>query len=172
MQTKGIMVYYSCLQTVEVVFPNSTNRFLTLKYAPPRLVGPQDCLMYDYDPHDKKTTYWYPDQTIRIFYETGKVETYHPKPTIQDVFRENRLGQYFRQHSDGSVEHGWDGVYYYWGRDDEVEWSFYNGPWYFPRAKCPCEGCEEWRSKFNFEEDYDGRTSYSDYGYPCDSGYD
>ena len=150
------MGYKSYLQTVEVYLPESTNRFLTLKYAPPRLLGEYDCMMYDFDPFDRKTTYWYPDQTIRIEYETGKVEIYHPKPTIQDVFDSDYSGQYFRQHSNGTVEHGWGGVYYYWGPGEEVEWSFQNGPWYLPRSECPCESCEEWREDEYLDDDDSG----------------
>lgn len=107
--------------------PNSTNVFYTIKMAPPRIEfeeGDDECRV-KYYPESKMDVCWKPDGTIVITYDDGTIETYYPKPTVQDVvnsrFRER--GEYYRIHLDGSVEHAFGGVCFYWGPEEKVEWD-------------------------------------------------
>ena len=110
--------------------PNSTNVFLTLKHAPPRIkVEGEDATKYD--SFNNTITTWYPDGEITVRYcETGVFERYYPRPTLADVisFRYRCRGDYFRTHKDGTTEHGFRGQYYYWGPDEPVKFSM-KGVW-------------------------------------------
>lgn len=107
--------------------PKSTNVFYTMKSAPPRIKfseGDEVCRV-KYDPVSKTSVRWEPNGVIVITYDNGTVETYHPKPTIQEVVgsRYRERGEYYRIHINGSVEHSFGGVCYYWGPEEEVEWD-------------------------------------------------
>ena len=122
--------------------PKSTNKFLTMKQAPPRIkFEPDDtCSKMQYDPDLKMKVYWDPSGIIRIEYANGVREVYHPKPTLANVLARKNTAEYYRIHTDGSVEHGYDGEYYYWGPDEEVEWNM-NTIEYCPVYECPCDNC-------------------------------
>lgn len=165
------MAVKSYVQTVEVVMPKSTNTFLTLKSAPPRITFEDGdyCPRTQYDPDLQMTVRWEPDGTIHIKYATGVVEIYHPKPTLQHVVecRFSPLAEYYRIHKDGSVEHGYNGQYYYWGPEEEVEWNMSNITIESPTV-CYCQYCDYGYDDddrgYNTDDSYDDKVSrYNDY---------
>lgn len=144
--------------------PNSTNKFLTMKQAPPRITFDTEewCSKVQYDDDLKMTVYWDPNGTIRIQYATGVREIYHPKPTIKDILTRPNAGEYLRIHKNDSVEHGYKGEYYYWGPEEEVEWNMTTINW-CPRKECPCPTCD-YDDDDDDESDYYSISPY-DYGY-------
>ena len=113
------MTAKSYIQTVEVLFPNSSNVFLTMKMAPPRIefYSKEETMKALYN--DDMDTYWEPDGTITIHYHDSKVvEKYHPKPTLNDVITKTHTTArtYFREHMNGSVEQKRKDQYYFWGQ--------------------------------------------------------
>jgi len=161
------MATMSYIQTVEVYMPKSTNKFLTMKQAPPRIEFPDGewCSKMQYDPELKMKVYWDPNGTIRIEYDTGVREIYHRKPTIADVLRRPNAGEYLRIHKDGSVENGYGGEYYYWGPEEEVEWNM-STIVLCPQDECPCVNCERGYDDDDYD-DYEERL-YRSRGCYCE----
>lgn len=147
------MALMSFVQTVEVYMPKSTNKFLTMKQGPPRIrfESWDECSRMQYDPDLKMTVYWDANGVIRIDYDTGVREVYHPKPTIADILKRPNAGEYLRIHKDGSVENGYGGEYYYWGPDEEVEWNMKTIT-LCPSDSCPCQSCQY--DSYSDDEDY------------------
>lgn len=119
-------MFKSYMQTVEILFPKSHNIFHGMKVAPPRVpFDPVDrCTKTRYYADKEITVYWEPDGVIQVVYGSGIVEIYHPKPTLKRQIETSRdEGEYFREYADGSIEYGYNGTYYYWGPDCNVEWD-------------------------------------------------
>lgn len=133
------MAIMSFLQTTEVIMPNSTNKFLTIKQAPPRIYFEPDeeCTKVQYDVDLDMYVFWEYTGLIKVLHANGVIEVYHPKPTIADIIAQPNRAEYYRVHIDGSVEHGYDGVYYYWGPEEEVEWNV-NNITKAPASMCSC----------------------------------
>lgn len=133
------MAITSFLQTTEVILPNSTTKFLTIKQAPPRILFEPDelCTKVQYDVDLDMYVFWEHTGLIKVLHANGVIEIYHPKPTIADIMSRPSFGEYYRVHADGSVEHGYDGVYYYWGKEEEVEWNV-NNITKAPASMCSC----------------------------------
>ncbi len=142
--------------------PNSTNKFLTMKQAPPRISFGywQQCSRKQYDEDLKMTVIWDPNGTIRIQYDTGVREIYYPKPSISDILKRAHSGEYFRVHKNGSVEHGYDKEYYYWGPDEEVEWTMSNIE-LSSVDECCCSYCRD--TVVYYEEESPKNACYCEY---------
>lgn len=166
------MALKSYMQTVEVTMPNSTSKFLTMKLAPPRLKFPDDCMCtYQQRHEDKKmTVFWELLDIIRIEYDDGTHEMYHPKPNMNVAINNNIPGQYYRRHVDGSVEHKYDNECYYYGPDQEVEWDMTG----ITPVSVGCHNCyhaeEDYYDDYVHEQEEYEENYYSKYGcYPWDA---
>lgn len=153
-------MFKTCKQTYEMYFPNSTNKFIGYEEAPPLPIEPGQKFCKLTKRLFNAWIYWTQDKT-QINYDDGRVLIYWRKPSLQYAISRQTNGDYFRFHSDGSVEHGMGGEYYHWGPDIYVE--------YDPRGvreECP----ECWVNLFYdnnphlIDDDvYDSEYDYYDY---------
>ena len=105
------------LQTVDVVFKNSSLVFHTLELAPVMPVGAE------YDDSNTATFYdnnckivWDVDGTImRTDLHSGTIKTWYARPTLKDAINyQNTDGGFFQFKKDGSVEAYCYDATYYW----------------------------------------------------------
>jgi hypothetical protein len=104
------------LQTVEILYPNTT---LVHYGQEPRPVAPewaQDSSEHEAVQSDTCITVWWRDGLCEVYEPDGTVRRFWPKPTVADaVVSPPCDSSYYRFHTNGAVEEIYRGMTYYWG---------------------------------------------------------